>query len=188
MGVVALLFGFPVPIGLGMLLYATSLPVMLLVGAYMLLVLLFYRWLEAPSVKGQQLLDGLAGYRDYLQLAESDVLARAGTAPAMSIELYERHLPYAMALGVEQQWSARFAAALEAGLVDDAPAQYRPDWYQARNGFSSPSTFGSALSASLVSASASASTPPSSPSSSSGGSSGGGSSGGGSGGGGGGGW
>jgi uncharacterized membrane protein YgcG len=187
-GLVALMFGWPVPIGLWMLLSATSVPVAILLVAYVLVVALFYRWLEAPSVKGQQLLDGLAGYRDYLQLAERDVQERAGGAPAMSIELYERHLPYAMALGVEEQWSARFASALEAGLVDPSLREYQPDWYQARNSFSSPSTFGSTLASSLVSASASASTPPASSSSSGGGSSGGGSSGGGSGGGGGGGW
>jgi uncharacterized membrane protein len=151
-------------------------------------VAVFYRWLEAPSVKGQQLLDAAAGYRDYLQLAESEVLARAAEAPAMSIELYERHLPYAMALGVEAQWSARFAAALEAGLIYPSRHEYRPDWYAARERFSSPTAFSTALSSSLVSLSASASTPPASSSSSSGGSSGGGSSGGGSGGGGGGGW
>lgn len=188
LAVVALLFGFPVPIGLWMLLSACSLPVMLLVIGYLLLVGLFYRLLEAPSVKGQQLLDAAAGYRDYLQLAESEVLARAAEAPAMSIELYERHLPYAMALGVEAQWSARFAAALEAGLIDPGQHEYRPDWYAARERFSSPTAFSTALSSSLVSLSASASTPPASSSSSSGGSSGGGSSGGGSGGGGGGGW
>lgn len=188
LAVVALLFGFPVPIGLWMLLSACSLPVMLLVIGYLLLVGLFYRLLEAPSVKGQQLLDAAAGYRDYLQLAESEVLARAAEAPTMSIELYERHLPYAMALGVEAQWSARFAAALEAGLIDPGQHEYRPDWYDARERFSSPTAFSTALSSSLVSLSASASTPPASSSSSSGGSSGGGSSGGGSGGGGGGGW
>mgnify|MGYP001763659102 FL=1 len=176
------------PIGLGMLYSATSLPVLLLFIAFLVQLVLFYRWLEAPSVKGQALLDAAAGYRDYLRLAESEVLARAGDAPAMSIELYERHLPYAMALGVEAQWSARFAAALESGLIDPSLHEYQPDWYKARSSFSSPSAFSGALSSSLVSASASASTPPASSSSSSGGSSGGGSSGGGSGGGGGGGW
>lgn len=50
-----------------MLYSATSLPVLLLFIAFLLqLVLLFYRWLEAPSVKGQALLDAAAGYRDYL--------------------------------------------------------------------------------------------------------------------------
>lgn len=185
---VAFLFVWPALVGIWMLVHVTALPVALLLAAYVLLVAVFYRWLEAPSVKGQQLLDAAAGYRDYLQLAESEVLARAAAAPAMSIELYERHLPYAMALGVEAQWSARFAAALEAGLIDPSRHEYRPDWYAARERFSSPTAFSTALSSSLVSLSASASTPPTSSSSSSGGSSGGGSSGGGSGGGGGGGW
>jgi uncharacterized membrane protein YgcG len=188
LGLIALAFCLPTLFGLWLLWDAVPLPAALLAMGYLLLLVPFYHWLEAPTVKGQQLLDALAGYRDYLQLAESDVLERAGGAPAMSIELYELHLPYAMALGVEKQWSARFASALEAGLVDPSLHEYRPDWYRARNSFSSPSTFGSALASSLVSASASASTPPASSSSSSGGSSGGGSSGGGSGGGGGGGW
>lgn len=186
---VALMFGWPVPIGLWMLLSATSWPVVSLVFAYLVLAVLFFRWMEAPTPEGQVLLDAAAGYRDYLQLAEADVLQRAADAPAMSIALYEQHLPYAMALGVEEPWSARFASALEAGLIDPNQRDYQPDWYRSRDHFSSPSTLGRALSCGLVSATASAATPPASSSSSGGGgSSGGGSSGGGSGGGGGGGW
>lgn len=184
----ALLFGVPAVVGLGLLAYFGSLPMLLLVLAYLLLLVAFYGWLEAPSVKGQELLDALAGYRDYLQLAESDVLQRAAGAPAMSIELFERHLPFAMALGVEEAWSARFAAALASGLIDPEQQDYRPDWYRTRSGIGSPDAFAGALATNLSSASARASTPPSSPSSSSGGSSGRGSSGGGRGGGGGGGW
>ncbi|WP_068830475.1 DUF2207 domain-containing protein [Pseudomonas sp. BMS12] len=98
-----------------------------------LLVVLFRFLLAAPTVQGRRMLDELAGYREYLQLAEADVLARAGDAPAMSIELYERHLPYAMALGVEARWSARFAAALAAGLVEPQLREYRPDWSVGRD-------------------------------------------------------
>ena len=185
---VALMFGWPVPIGLWMLLSATFWPVVGLVSAYLVLTVLFFRWMEAPTAEGQTLLDAAAGYRDYLQLAETDVLQRAADAPAMSIALYEQHLPYAMALGVEEQWNARFSAALEAGLIDPSQHDYQPGWYQSRTPFSSPSVLGRSLSAGLVSATASAATPPASSSSSGGGSSGGGSSGGGSGGGGGGGW
>jgi uncharacterized membrane protein len=156
---------------------------------YVLVVMLFYHLLPAPSVQGRRLLDGLEGYRDSLQLAESDVLALAGNAPAMSIALYEKHLPYAMALGVEDKWSARFSTALASGLIDPAQREYQPDWYHSRSRFSTPLALSSALAAGLVSATALASSPPSSSSSGGGGgSSGGGSSGGGGGGGGGGGW
>ena len=184
----ALLFVWPVPVGLWMLSEAASVPALLLLCVYVLVVVLFYYLLPAPSVEGRRLLDQLEGYRDYLQLAESDALALAGNAPAMSIALYEKHLPYAMALGVEDKWSARFSAALANGLIDPAQRDYRPDWYHSRSSFSTPLAMSSALAAGLSSATALASSPPSSSSSGGGGSSGGGSSGGGGGGGGGGGW
>jgi uncharacterized membrane protein YgcG len=184
-----LMFVWPVPIGLWMLSDAASVPALLLLCVYVLVVVLFYYLLPAPSIEGRRLLDQLEGYREYLQLAESDALALAGNAPAMSIALYEKHLPYAMALGVEDKWSARFSAALASGLIDPAQRDYQPDWYHSRSSFSTPLAMSAALAAGLSSATALASSPPSSSSSGGGGgSSGGGSSGGGGGGGGGGGW
>lgn len=191
LGLAGLMFFWPMPIGLWMLSEAASVPALLLLCVYVLVVALFYYLLPAPSVEGRRLLDGLEGYRDYLQLAESDALALAGNAPAMSIALYEKHLPYAMALGVEDKWSERFSAALTSGLIDPAQRDYQPDWYHSRSSFSTPLAMSAALAAGLSSATALASSPPSSSSSSGGGgggSSGGGSSGGGGGGGGGGGW
>ena len=188
LGLAGLMFVWPVPIGLWMLSDAASVPALLLLCVYVLVVVLFYYLLPAPSVEGRRLLDQLEGYRDYLQLAESDALALAGNAPAMSIALYEEHLPYAMALGVEDKWSARFSTALANGLIDPAQRDYQPDWYHSRSSFSTPLAMSAALAAGLSSATALASSPPSSSSSGGGGSSGGGSSGGGGGGGGGGGW
>jgi hypothetical protein len=189
LGLAGLMFVWPVPIGLWMLSDAASVPALLLLCVYVLVVVLFYYLLPSPSVEGRRLLDGLEGYREYLQLAESDALALAGNAPAMSIALYEKHLPYAMALGVEDKWSARFSAALASGLIDPAQRDYQPEWYHSRSSFSTPLAMSSALTAGLSSATALASSPPSSSSSGGGGgSSGGGSSGGGGGGGGGGGW
>jgi uncharacterized membrane protein YgcG len=188
LGLGALMFALPVPIGLMMLGESASLPAQVLIGLYLLLVLLFYYLLPAPTLQGRQLLDALEGYRDYLQLGESDVLALAGNAPAMSIALYEKHLPYAMALGVEDKWSARFSKALASGLIDPVERDYQPSWYHSHSAFSTPLAMSSALAAGLSTATALASSPPSSSSSDGGGSSGGGSSGGGGGGGGGGGW
>jgi len=151
--------------------------------------------LRAPTIAGRRLLDELEGYRDYLSLAEKDVLDRAGQAPVMSIALYERHLPYAMALGVEQQWTNRFTSELQKGTLEPVAVDYRPQ------GFTSLMTSGEAraLAWNLDRVLMSASVPPQAPRSSddfsrSGGGSGssasrgGGSSGGGAGGGGGGGW
>ncbi|RIA19365.1 putative membrane protein DUF2207 [Ectopseudomonas oleovorans] len=188
LGLVALMFVWPVPVGLLMIAEAASLPALLLIVLYVALVVVFYYLMPAPTLDGRRLLDALEGYRNYLQLAEQDALVLAADAPAMSIALYERHLPFAMALGVEDKWSARFSEALASGLIDPTQRDYQPTWYHSRSSYSSPQALSGALAAGLSSVAALASTPPSSSSSSGGGSSGGGSSGGGGGGGGGGGW
>lgn len=188
LGLMAAMFAWPVPVGLLMIAQIVSLPGLVLILLHVALVVLFYYLLPAPTLEGRRLLDALEGYRDYLQLAERDALALAGDAPAMSIALYERHLPFAMALGVEDKWSARFSEALASGLIDPTQRDYQPTWYHSRSSYSSPQALSGALAAGLSSVAALASTPPSSSSSGGGGSSGGGSSGGGGGGGGGGGW
>jgi uncharacterized membrane protein YgcG len=189
LGALGLLLSCGVPVGLWMLSVAVSAPVLVLVAAYALLVLGSYWWLEAPSVLGRRLLDGLAGYREYLQLAERDTHARASGGPTMSIALYERHLAYAMALNVEHAWTARFSEALRSGLIDLPEQGYQPQWYQGRSSVGAGPAFASNLCSGLSSATAIAQAAPSPASAgSSGGSSAGGASGGGSGGGGGGGW
>ncbi len=134
----------------------------------------FYHWMKAPSLKGRELLDHIAGFREYLQLAEADML-KLKNPPERTPQLFERFLPYAVALDVEDAWGAAFAEALH---VDEAGA-YQPTWY--RGGAFSAHSFGSSISSGVAS-----SVVTSSGSSSGGG--GGGSSGGGGGGGGGGGW
>ena len=198
-----MLFGliFAVPfgsVGLGVLaMMGSTVPTLavwnlVLVAAFAALCALFRWLLEAPTLHGRELLDKLEGYRDYLQLAESELMEKVAEAPVMSIALYEQHLPYAMALGVEQQWSERFDRALASGLVEAPKQGYTPDWYSGRS-ITSSQSLSSSLSSNLGRATAAASVAPSQSSSSSfgsssGGSSGGGSSGGGGGGGGGGGW
>ncbi len=142
----------------------------------------FYEWLKAPTLAGRRLLDQVDGFAQYLAVAEGDELKLAG-APDRTPDLYERYLPYALALGVEQQWSDKFAAVLAAAAVDGQ--SYHPGWYRG-GGFdvSRVGGFASGLGSSLSGAVASSSSAPGSSS----GSGGGGSSGGGGGGGGGGGW
>ena len=193
-GLVALLFAL---IALGGLATRVGDYTLLAIVLLWLQVLLFRFLLPASTAEGRQLLDELAGYREYLQLAEEDSLAQAGAAPPMNIAQYERHLPYAMALGVEEQWTARFVTALAAGLIEPQLREYRPGWSLGRdaegiNRELAPSLYRGVASACVetpVRQSSTSRSMPSAPSSSGGSaSSGGGSSGGGSGGGGGGGW
>jgi uncharacterized membrane protein len=120
----------------------------------------------------------------YLSVAEKDQLDLM-YEPELTVERFEKLLPYAIALGVENQWGKKFENALRQSMQDTKT--YNPSWYTGAGAGAaafSPVNFTSAMGKSFSSAISSASTPPGSSS----GSGGGGSSGGGGGGGGGGGW
>jgi hypothetical protein len=140
----------------------------------------FFYWLKAPTPEGRKLLDRIAGLRLYLGVAERDELA-ARQAPPVTLDQFQKFLPYALALGVEKTWADRFSASV--GPAAAAAAASSLSWYSGSS-FSNLSSFTSGVGSSLGASIASSS---SAPGSSSGGG-GGGSSGGGGGGGGGGGW
>jgi len=145
------------------------------------LVVSAFAWIDAPTKEGRTVLDHVAGFKQYLSITERERLDRMHP-PEDTPELFERYLPYAIALGVENRWADRFAGVLAA-----AAAQGRQGfaWYAGSNDpWSNPGRFADSVGSSLASTISSASTAPGSSS----GSGGGGSSGGGGGGGGGGGW
>jgi len=156
-----------------------------LVGAAILFGLLnviFYQLLRAPTEMGQKLLDQIEGFRLYLSTAEEERL-KVLHPPEKTPELFERYLPYALALDCENEWNAKFAAVLAAAAAAGAVG---PSWYAGRswNDFGRGGGFGNRLDRSLATSAAAA---PSAPGRSSG-MGGGGFSGGGGGGGGGRGW
>jgi uncharacterized membrane protein YgcG len=161
-----------------------SLPVLAGLGGA---AVLFHYLLRAPTRAGRALLDEIEGLRMYLTIAEKDRLNLLHP-PEETPATFERFLPYAFALDVDQQWAERFAGVLAAEPAAAGAAGYAPGWYRGDRAGFSPAALGSSL-AGLGTAVAAAATPPGSSSgSSSGGGRGGGSSGGGGGGGGGGGW
>ncbi len=145
------------------------------------LVISAFFWIDAPTKAGRAVLDRIAGFKHYLSITERERLDRM-TPPEDTPELFERYLPYAIALGVENRWAGRFAGVLAAAA---ASGQQGFGWYSgSSNPWDDPTGFADSMGSSLSSAISSASTAPGSSS----GSGGGGSSGGGGGGGGGGGW
>ena len=145
------------------------------------LVISAFFWIAAPTREGRALLDRIMGFRHYLSVAEAPRLDRM-TAPAETPELFERYLPFAIALGVENRWADRFHDVLAAA---SAEGRRQFGWYSGSSSpWTNPGGFVSTVGSSLASTVSSASTAPGSSS----GSGGGGSSGGGGGGGGGGGW
>ena len=147
-----------------------------------LINLVFAYLMPAPTVAGRRMLDAIEGFRLYMTTAEEKRLDML-TPPEKTPELFERYLPYAMALDCENAWNAKFASVLAAAAAAGAAGaawyygsggRYGKDWGSMTN----------SLGTSLASTISSSSVAPGSSS----GSGGGGSSGGGGGGGGGGGW
>ena len=138
--------------------------------------------MRTPTARGRELLDNMLGFKDFLEVAEKDEL-NLRNPPKKTPALFEAYLPFALALGVDQQWSERFAAIL-ARIRGPDGNEYRPSWYNGSWNSNNLSRTTNKLSSSLNSAISSSVSPPGSSS----GGGGGGSSGGGGGGGGGGGW
>ena len=171
-------FGFPI---FGQALNSGWFAPMLLPALALPLVVSAFFWIAAPTKEGRAVLDRIGGFKQYLSITERERLDRMHP-PQDTPELFERFLPYAIALGVENRWAERFANVLAAASVE---GQQGFSWYSGSNSpWHNPGSFVSTVGSSLASTVSSASTAPGSSS----GSGGGGSSGGGGGGGGGGGW
>ncbi|QQS35379.1 MAG: DUF2207 domain-containing protein [Ignavibacteriales bacterium] len=140
----------------------------------------FYQLLKAPTLLGRSFMDKIEGFKMYLGVAEKDRLNLMHPVDKTP-ELFEKFLPFAFALGVEQEWSEQFESILSS--VREDGRKYSPSFYSgtAWSTFGA-SGFASSFSGSFSSAVSSSSSAPGSSSGS------GGSSGGGGGGGGGGGW
>jgi hypothetical protein len=149
------------------------------------LVISAFWWMAAPTRAGRDVQDKIAGFEQYLSVTEEDRLERMHP-PEKTPELFERYLPYAIALGVENSWANRFASVLAAASQD--PTRQSGSgmaWYVgSQSAWSNPARFVGTVGGALASSVAAASVAPGSSS----GSGGGGFSGGGGGGGGGGGW
>jgi len=143
--------------------------------------------MKAPTRQGRKTMDRIEGFKMYLTVAEALDLMRiegiAGASPEKTPELFERYLPFAVALDVEQPWADQFER-LFMKISAEQGRSYRPGWYNGHKPIHTLGGFTTRLTSSLGNAISSSSTAPGSSS----GSGGGGSSGGGGGGGGGGGW
>ncbi|WP_368911801.1 DUF2207 domain-containing protein [Taklimakanibacter deserti] len=151
-------------------------------GAILLVIMgfVFHRLLRAPTVSGRQLLDQIEGFRMYMTTAEEERL-KVLHPPEKTPELFERYLPYALALDCENEWNTKFAAVLAAAAAAGVAAA--PVWYTGNSwNTGNMGGFTTSLGSSLATTTSAASVPPGTSSGSGGFSSGGGFSGGGGGG------
>src|SRR5215471_8692532 len=85
----------------------------LLTGA---IICIFGWFMPARTITGARTLEGVLGFEDFLAHVESDRFNRMVKTP----EMFEKFLPFAMALGVERNWSKAFQN------IYTQP----PSWYQ----------------------------------------------------------
>jgi uncharacterized membrane protein YgcG len=168
--------------GVVMLGTALSIPGAATLAAMGFLNALFYHLLKAPTLSGRKIMDQIEGFKLYLSVAEKMRLNLLNP-PEKTPALFEKYLPFALALDVENAWSEQFAEVLAKAGTETQP--YSPVWYSGSSWDSfHTSRFTDSLGSSFAGAISSSSSPPGSSS----GSGGGGFSGGGGGGGGGSGW
>jgi uncharacterized membrane protein YgcG len=120
-GVVCFALFFLLPFlagGLGVALLTTEpfgLGSVSIVGPLLLLPLVIrsYTYLSGYSEEGYAAMDQIAGFKQYLTLAERPRL-EALVTPGEQLQVYERCLPYAVALDVGKQWAAAFSGLFAA--------------------------------------------------------------------------
>ncbi len=110
-------------LGLGAVLglYVQSLYLGIAVGACGLVVLAFSPIMPRKTKEGVRALEGLLGLSEYIRRAEVDRI-EYHDAPEKSPKLFEKLLPYAIAMNLTSIWTKQFE-----GLLDEPP-----DWYVGR--------------------------------------------------------
>jgi uncharacterized membrane protein len=87
------------------------------------LIICGFGWfMPAHTEQGARALEGVLGFEDFLVHVESDRFNRTIKTP----EMFEKFLPFAMALGVEKNWSRAFQ-----GIMTQPPQWYRGSSYGA---------------------------------------------------------
>lgn len=79
------------------------------------IVYLYGRVMTAKSLLGARTYIGILGFQDFMMRVDADRLSR------MPMDTFEKFLPYAMALGIENRWAKAFS-----GLMQKPPQWYQP--------------------------------------------------------------
>jgi hypothetical protein len=99
-------------VGAGMFFRVATVPVAALVVAMAVLDIVYGRLMPRWTLRGRQVVDEADGFALYLKVAEKQRM-HWFHPPEKTPELLERYLPYALALGVQQEWSEQFRDTVE---------------------------------------------------------------------------
>ncbi|HWR90246.1 MAG TPA: DUF2207 domain-containing protein, partial [Dissulfurispiraceae bacterium] len=104
----------------------TSPWIVVMVIAIVAMNIAFFWLLRAPTRLGRTFLDKIEGFRMFLAVTEKDRLNLLNP-PDRTPELFEKYLPYALALDVEQEWAEQFTDVL--AKAGEPGTAYSPRWY-----------------------------------------------------------
>ncbi|MFI5097167.1 MAG: DUF2207 domain-containing protein, partial [Candidatus Acidiferrales bacterium] len=148
--------------GLAFLVKTSSLSLAVFVFASAALHLAFLYLMKAPTYAGRRLLDQVEGFKMFLGAVDSDRLNRA-MPPQQTPAVFEKFLPYALALDVEQDWANKFSDVLAAAgsVAGNSGMAYTPSFYTGASlGAFTGAGFASSFSSSFTSAISSSSSAP----------------------------
>ncbi len=86
---------------------------------FTVLTLFFSKVMKVRTVEGRELMDQIEGFRLFLRSVERFSLDRE-EGPGSDAGLYEKYLPYAVALEVEQRWGDKFVALASTSYKNEA--------------------------------------------------------------------
>jgi uncharacterized membrane protein YgcG len=97
-------------------------------GALLLITtFIFSRRCYGYTPVGKKIIEDIQGFKLFLATTEQERMKIIGTPPTRTPELYEKYLPYAMALGVEDQWNKQFTPIFQ--TLKEQGHAYVPVWY-----------------------------------------------------------
>jgi uncharacterized membrane protein YgcG len=82
--------------------------------------------LKSYTREGRKLVDAIEGFRMFLSVTEKDRMNLLNP-PDRTPEMFEKFLPFALALDVEQRWAEQFASVFARMEAEGRP--YTPLWY-----------------------------------------------------------
>jgi uncharacterized membrane protein YgcG len=141
--------------GAGLFVGMTALIIVLGLLAIVGTNILFYYLLKAPTLLGRRIMDQIEGFKMFLETADGERI-RAMYRPEQWPQVYEKNLPYAIALDVEEAWSNRLTAMIDSVHSTDpgyVAGSYCPVWYSGPSGQGFGRNFSSSLQGAIVAAS-----------------------------------
>jgi hypothetical protein len=96
------------------------------------LQVVFYHLFKVHTRQGRLLMDQIEGFKLYL-MGSSQQRPDKLIAPPKTAELFEKYLPYAIALGVENSWVEQFVSVLYSQKTGQQ--SYAPVWFKSKGEF-----------------------------------------------------